>query len=119
PPGLYPLLLHDALPIFDPDADDIESTGSDAVGETGGPLPLGGVGGVDGVVATPCRPHLDGDAGAPVPGQDVDLAAPHPYVGGEDTDAVGGEKPAGERLAETPQLGAVQIASSESSSLSM
>ena len=76
----------------DPDADDVESA---------------------------CRPHLDGDAGAPVPGQDVDLAAPHPYVGGEDTDAVGGEKPAGERLAETPQLGAVQIASSESSSLSM
>lgn len=103
----------------DPDADDVESAGSDAVGETGGPLPLGGVGGVDGVVATPCRPHLDGDAGAPVPGQDVDLAAPHPDVGGEDTDAVGGEKPAGERLAETPQLGAVQIASSESSSLSM
>lgn len=100
--------------LVEPDADDVESPGADPTGETGRLLPFAGIGGVDRVVTTPGRPHLDCDPDPIVVGEDVDLATADAHVGGDDRQAVTRQEPAGDRLTETPQVGAVQIVSSES-----
>ena len=90
---------------IDPDTEEIDTTGADLTGETVHPSSLGRIDGIDRLSVSGDGAHLDDHPLSAIQGEDVDLAAIDPEIGGDDIEAVIAEEPAGETLPNSPTFG--------------